>query len=61
MDIEAVKVLSQQYEDGTLNPETILAHACMEAYEQGFADGVEESEEQMRRTQLLLAFTAGNA
>lgn len=61
MDLDLVKILSQQYKDGTFNPETVLANACLEAYEKGFNDGIEAAEERMRRTHLLLAFTAGNA
>jgi hypothetical protein len=39
----------------------MLAHACLEAYEQGFDDGVHEAEERMAQTQMLLMFTAGSA
>jgi len=53
--------LAKQYEEGRRDPEATLAFACREAYQQGFDDGVEQAEEKMRQTQMLLMFTAGNA
>ena len=61
MNIELIKHLAQQYEEGNRSPEATLASACLEAYEQGFDDGVCEAEERMAQTQMLLMFTAGNA
>ena len=61
MNLDLIKHLAQQYEDGNRNAETIMAMACLEAYEQGFDDGVCEAEERMAQTQMLLMFSAGNA
>jgi hypothetical protein len=61
MDISLIKHLAKQYEEGRRDPEATLAFACLEAYEQGFDDGVCEAEERMAQTQMLLMFTAGNA
>ena len=61
MDIDLIRSLAKQYEDGRRDAEAVMGMACLEAYEQGFDDGVNEAEEQMRQTQLLLMFTAGNA
>lgn len=61
MDIHLIRHLAKQYEEGRRDPEATLAHACLEAYEQGFDDGVSEAEERMAQTQMLLMFTAGSA
>jgi flagellar biosynthesis/type III secretory pathway protein FliH len=61
MDISLITHLAKQYEDGRRDPEATLAFACLEAYQQGFDDGVEQAQEQMKQTQMLLMFTAGNA
>jgi hypothetical protein len=61
MDISLIKHLAAQYAEGRRDPEAMLAHACLEAYEQGFDDGVHEAEERMAQTQMLLMFTAGSA
>jgi|TARA_R110002126_G_scaffold12941_2_gene55484 flagellar biosynthesis/type III secretory pathway protein FliH len=61
MDISIIAHLAKQYEEGRRDPEATLAFACREAYQQGFDDGVEQAEEKMRQTQMLLMFTAGNA
>jgi flagellar biosynthesis/type III secretory pathway protein FliH len=53
--------LAKQYEEGRRDPEATLAFACLEAYQQGFDDGVHQAEEQMAQTQLLLMCTAGHA
>jgi flagellar biosynthesis/type III secretory pathway protein FliH len=61
MDISLITHLAKQYEQGRRDPEATLAFACLEAYQQGFDDGVEQAEEQMKQMQVLLMFTAGNA
>jgi flagellar biosynthesis/type III secretory pathway protein FliH len=61
MDISLITHLAKQYEEGRRDPETTLAYACLEAYQQGFDDGVHQAEEQMAQTQLLLMCTAGHA
>ncbi len=61
MDIHLIRHLAKQYEEGRRDPEALLAIACLEAYEQGFDDGVNEAEERMAQTQMLLMFTAGSA
>jgi len=61
MNIDLIRHLAQQYEDGNRSTEAVMAHACLESYEQGFDDGVCEAEKRMEQTQLLLMFTAGNA
>jgi flagellar biosynthesis/type III secretory pathway protein FliH len=61
MDISLITHLAKQYEEGRRDPETTLAFACLEAYQQGFDDGVHQAEERMAQTQLLLMCTAGNA
>lgn len=61
MNLDLIKHLAQQYEDGSRSPEAMMAVACLEAYEQGFDDGVCEAEERMAQTQMLLLLTAGNA
>jgi len=61
MDISLIAHLAKQYEEGRRDPETTLAFACLEAYQQGFDDGVYQAEEKMAQTQLLLMCTAGHA
>ena len=61
MDISLIRHLASEYQQGRRDPEALLAIACLEAYEQGFDDGVEEAEERMHQTQILMMFTAGNA
>jgi flagellar biosynthesis/type III secretory pathway protein FliH len=61
MDISLITHLAKQYDKGRRDPEAMLAHACLEAYQQGFDDGVHQAEEQMAQTQMLLMFTAGSA
>jgi flagellar biosynthesis/type III secretory pathway protein FliH len=61
MDITLITHLAKQYEEGRRDPEATLAFACLEAYQQGFDDGIEQAEEQMKQTQILLMFTEGNA
>jgi flagellar biosynthesis/type III secretory pathway protein FliH len=61
MDISLIAHLAKQYEEGRRDPEATLAFACLEAYQQGFDDGVHQAEEQMAQTQLLLMCTAGHA
>ena len=41
--------------------ETEIEEALMEAYMQGFDDGVEDAEHNFLQTQMLLMWTAGNA
>ena len=48
MDISLITHLAKQYEEGSREPEAALAFACREAYQQGFDDGVQQAEEQMR-------------
>ena len=61
MDITLITHLAKQYEEGRRDPEATLAHACLEAYQQGFDDGVHQAQEQFAQTQLLLMCTAGHA
>ena len=49
MDINLIRHLANEYEQGRRDPEALMAIACLEAYEQGFDDGVEEAEEQIGR------------
>jgi len=61
MDMNLIIQLAEQFEEGSRDPQAILAFACMEAYQQGFDEGVEQAEKQMAQTQMLLMCTAGNA
>jgi flagellar biosynthesis/type III secretory pathway protein FliH len=61
MDITLITHLAKQYEEGRRDPEATLAHACLEAYQQGFDEGVQQAQQHFERTQLLLMCTAGNA
>jgi flagellar biosynthesis/type III secretory pathway protein FliH len=61
MDISLITHLAKQYEQGRRDPEATLAFACLEAYQQGFDDGIQQAEEHMKQMQVLLMFTAGNA
>lgn len=61
MDISLITHLAKQYEEGRRDAEAVMAFACLEAYQQGFDDGVHQAEEQMAQTQMLLMCTAGHA
>ena len=61
MDINLITHLAKEYEEGRRDPEATIAFACLEAYQQGFDDGVHQAEEQMAQTQMLLMCTAGHA
>lgn len=61
MDISLITHLAKQYEEGRRDSEATLAYACLEAYQQGFDDGVHQAQEQFAQTQLLLMCTAGHA
>jgi len=61
MDMNLIIQLAEQFEEGSRDHQAILAFACMEAYQQGFDEGVEQAEKQMAQTQMLLMCTAGNA
>jgi flagellar biosynthesis/type III secretory pathway protein FliH len=61
MDMTIIIQLAKEFEEGSRDPQAILAFACMEAYQQGFDEGVEQAENQMAQTHMLLMCTAGNA
>jgi flagellar biosynthesis/type III secretory pathway protein FliH len=61
MDINLITHLAKEYEEGRRDPEATIAFACLEAYQQGFDDGIHQAEEQMAQTQMLLMCTAGHA
>ena len=61
MDMNIIIQLAEEFEKGSRDPQAILAFACMEAYQQGFDEGVEQAEKQMAQTQMLLMCTAGHA
>jgi len=61
MDINLIKFLAKQHDEGRRDAEAVLASACLEAYEQGFDDGAKDAEERIAQTQMLLMFTAGSA
>ena len=61
MDINLIKFLAKQHDEGRRDPESVLANACLEAYEQGFDDGAKDAEQRIMQTQMLLMFTAGSA
>jgi len=61
MDITLIRHLAKEYQEGNRNLETILAIACLEAYEQGFEEGVLKTQETHYNAQILLHCTAGNA
>lgn len=61
MDINLIIQLAKQFEEGSRDPQAVLAFACMEAYQQGFDEGVEQGEKQMAQTHMLLMCTAGHA
>lgn len=61
MNLDLIKHLAEQYEQGNRSAEATMASACLEAYKQGFDDGIFEAEDRMAKTQMLLMFTAGNA
>ena len=61
MNIEFIRHLAKEYDEGRRDPEAILASACLEAYERGFDDGSHDAEERIAQTQMLLMFTAGSA
>ena len=61
MEINLIIHLAKQYEEGSRDPEAVLAFACMEAYQQGFDEGVEQGEKQMAQTHMLLMCTSGHA
>lgn len=61
MDINLIIKLAEQFEEGSRDPQAILAFACIEVYQQGFDEGVEQGEKQMAQTQMLLMCTAGHA
>ena len=61
MDIQLIKVLADEYDNGRRDAEAVMAKACLESYQQGFDEGVHQAEEKMAQTQLLLMCTAGHA
>ncbi len=61
MNLELIRYLAKQYEEGRHDAEATLAFACLEAYEQGFEDGSTDAAEKFNQTQMLMMFTAGNA
>ena len=61
MDMSLIIKLAEQFAEGSRDPQAILAFACIEAYQQGFDEGVEQAEKQMAQTQMLLMCTAGHA
>ena len=61
MDIDLIKHLAEEYENGRRDAEAVMAFACLESYQQGFDDGIHQAEQQFAQTQMLLMFTAGNA
>jgi hypothetical protein len=61
MDMTLIRTLAKEYEDGRRDAESVMAKACLEAYDQGFEDGVHETEQTHFNAQILLHCTAGNA
>jgi hypothetical protein len=61
MDIDLIKHLASEYENGRRDAEAVMAFACLEAYTQGFQDGVDETEKVHFNAQVLLHYTAGHA
>ena len=41
MDIQLIKSLAKDYEEGRVDPKTLMAKVCLDAYQQGFDEGVQ--------------------
>lgn len=61
MDINLIRHLAKEYDDGSREPEAIFAVACLEAYDKGYEDGRKEAERQFIQAQMLMLYTAGSA
>ena len=61
MDIELIKALAKEHEEGRVDAKTLMAKACLDAYQQGFDEGVQQAETAHLNTHVLLHFTAGSA
>jgi hypothetical protein len=61
MDMTLIRTLAKEYEEGRRDAESVMAKACLEAYDQGFEDGVQQTEQTHFNAHVLLHFTAGNA
>ena len=61
IDMEVIRKLSAQFDDGGDSDDCLFAKFLMTAYDTGFDAGVQEAEEQHRRAALLMMFTEGHA
>jgi hypothetical protein len=61
IDMEAVRQLSDAFDDGKVSDECLLAKLILTAFHEGIEQGIEQSEERHRQTALLLMSTAGSA
>lgn len=61
IDMEAVRQMAQEFDDGTLTDECLLAKVILSAFHAGIEAGIERTEERHRQTALLLMSTAGSA
>lgn len=61
IDMNVIRQLGIQFDAGCDSEECFVAKFILAAYDTGFDAGIQEAEEQHRRTALLMMFTEGNA
>lgn len=61
IDMHIIRQMAMAFDEGVHSEETIIAKFIVAAYETGFENGVQESDERHQQTALLLACTAGSA
>ena len=57
MTIEDIRHLAKQFDDGSRETDAIMARGYLEAYENGFKDGVKDTEERIEQFHALLTCT----
>ena len=61
MDMEVIKQIADDYRDGDISDEGLVATFIIAAYDSGFEEGMRESERRMAQTAMLMSCTAGHA
>jgi hypothetical protein len=61
IDMTIIRQMAQAFDEGLHNEECVIARFIVAAYDQGFQQGVHDSEERHQQTAILMMCTAGHA